>query len=222
MEQSNERKASVLVTDKELIQDEMDLAIAGVDGIDQVPEIVDPETGEVLNAPVDVPDDMSDEQFLASQALPQFARILNAIDRRENLLKGYREIEIDRIKISCQAKLDQLEKSRSAMLRQARHIVERALPKKPDGTFRSKSLDYPGLGMFSLRSETPALNETEWNSMDQVKKGLALESHPGLFSMDIKPDRKAIRKKLDDGDAVPGFQLSTDPVQNYVNYKRKG
>ena len=146
---------------------------------------IDPETGEIL--------DGEDRRDAITTDLPRIARALSAIERKIEITERFKQEEIARLSTHCDHKTGMLDAQRLRLMATAEQL---------HGTSGQKRLDYPGLGAFSVHKGRAKLNSTDFDNASREVQEQAAMLEPDLIksTTTLKPDKKAIKKLLEEHD----------------------
>ena len=174
------------------------------------PNYVDPETGEV---------NVTDRDIIANDILPRLARWMKSIDRKIRHIEQYDAYQCNTIREFCARKIKPLKKQRTEIIAQVAQMIERVLPRKMDGSLRAKSHDVLGVGAFGLRDSAPGVDKVNSSYFVLVDKEKLLAHNKNLELFEVRtivePKLSIIRKRLADGEEVPGFVLSKPKRTTY-------
>jgi hypothetical protein len=169
-------------------------------------ELVDPETGEILDVPFADPADK-----ITVEDLPRVARSLRTLAQRMGEILEFRRAETERIAAHCDRKVERAQQSHDYLLGIARTLM---------ASTEERRLEYPGLGVLKFGTTRESVNTEGYDALTPEEKEELHAEFPGLFRIKttVSPDKKEIMATSKAGVLpTPGF--TTNPKQETFTFK---
>jgi len=151
--------------------------------------LVDPETGEIL-----------EDQTVVVEDIPRIARRI-ALDRQKIEGRvGTINREISRLEAIRQMYYDKHADREKFLMKLVKDMM---------GHANKDELEYPGIGKFRYGTTREKVDDSEYMAASDDEKAEIHSSHSNLFVVKttVRPDKKAIKEAIGDGNPVPGFDL---------------